>query len=34
MMLSIMLEKARFFSFYFYFAQPPKPPKAREERLP
>lgn len=34
MMLGIMLENARFFSFYFYFAQPPKPLKAREDCLP
>ena len=34
MILSIMLENACFFSFYFYFAQPPKPPRAEEDCLP
>lgn len=34
MMLGTMLKNARFFSFYFYFAQLLTPPMAEEERLP
>lgn len=30
----IMLQFATFFSFYFYFAGPPQPQSAEEDRLP